>query len=51
MIRGSIKIGKSRKSSYLFGPRDSLSVGLSHCYVVNQRAVKMEIAVRRPNLS
>jgi len=29
MIRSSIKIGKSRKSSYLDGPWDSLSVGLS----------------------
>jgi len=47
MIRGCTKIGKSRKSSYLFGPWDSLSVGLSHCYVVNQRAVKTEIAVLR----
>jgi hypothetical protein len=28
MIRSSIKIGKSRKSSYLDGPWDSLSVGL-----------------------
>jgi len=51
MIRGCTKIGKSRKSSYLFGPWDSLSVGLSHCYVVNQRAVKTEIAVWRPNHS